>query len=556
MHASSPDVLALPAVSEVLDLAVLRNGKPRVIAGAAGLEGRVRWVHVAEIADIAGLLTGGELVLTTGIALPEAAGGLTRYIDELAAAGAAGLLIELGRRWQEQLPRELVDAAHRHDLPLVALAEETRFVRVTEEVIARIRDAQLAELRATHHIHETFTDLTTAGAEPAQVLAEAARLAGRPVVLESNAHHVLAYDSAGRDPVDLLAEWSERSRAVTRSGRTYYDAEQGWLCTVVGARGDDWGRLVVVTEQATHRHVVLAERAASALAVHRLVTRDRESLERQTHRTLLTDLLTAELDTADVSARAVGLGVPLDGSLAGIAIRPRTTSTTARALQIQQTLRDLAEATASAARQATLPALVGVVDDATVQALVRFPAAITPEDAVDQLAGQIRERAGPHALPVVIAMGSTASSPAGARRTLVEAAQVAEAALRTDAEVLNAAPAVHRLADVRLRGLLHLLRDDERVIAFAQRELHPLLGHDQLLAALRSLCEHAGNKSAAAAAAHMSRSAYYARLSRVERLLGVSLDIAESLVSLHVALLAWDSRSGRTPIAPTATRPD
>jgi hypothetical protein len=33
----------------------------------------VRWVHVSELADIATLLRGGELVLTTGIALPSAA---------------------------------------------------------------------------------------------------------------------------------------------------------------------------------------------------------------------------------------------------------------------------------------------------------------------------------------------------------------------------------------------------------------------------------------------------------------------------------------------------
>ncbi|MER5393633.1 PucR family transcriptional regulator ligand-binding domain-containing protein, partial [Saccharopolyspora sp. NPDC002686] len=86
MELMSPDVLALPTVSEVLDLPVLRRGKPRVIAGASGLDGRVRWVHVAEIADIAALLSGGELVLTTGIALPEAPAELVRYVDELAAA--------------------------------------------------------------------------------------------------------------------------------------------------------------------------------------------------------------------------------------------------------------------------------------------------------------------------------------------------------------------------------------------------------------------------------------------------------------------------------------
>ncbi|WP_190815212.1 PucR family transcriptional regulator [Saccharopolyspora pogona] len=533
MRPISPDVLALPTVSEVLDLPVLRRGKPRVVAGASGLDGRVRWVHVAEIADIAPLLSGGELVLTTGIALPEEPAELVRYVDELAAAGACGVVVELVRRWRDRVPTALVDAAHRHDLPLVTLSEETKFVAVTEAVIARIRDAQLAELRATHAIHETFTDLTTSGAEPASVLREAARIVGRPVVLETLAHQVLAYDSAGQDPVALLSEWSERSRSVVQSGRTSFDPDQQWLTTVVGARGDDWGRLVVLGPEPAHRHVVVAERAASALAVNRLVTRDRDSLERQTHRTLITELLAGNADTADLAARAAGVGVPLDGPLVGIAVRPHTTTTAAPALETQQALRDLAEATALAARKARLPVLVGVVDDVTVQALVVLE---TTDDAVlTRLAADVRRSADAHSLPVVIAVGSTVGMISGARRTLTEAAQVAEAALHID----DGSREFHRLDDVRLRGLLHLLRGDERLIAFAERELGPIMSNERLLDALRSLCRHGGNKSAAAAAAHVSRTAYYAQLARIEQLLGVSLDTPESLVSLHVALLAW-----------------
>ena len=78
--------------------------------------------------------------------------------------------------------------------------------------------------------------------------------------------------------------------------------------------------------------------------------------------------------------------------------------------------------------------------------------------------------------------------------------------------------------------------------AFAARELGPLLARDathssRLIDALRHFCEHGGNKSAAASAAHMSRTAYYQQLARVEQVLGVSLDDPESVLSLHVALL-------------------
>ena len=203
-----------PTVSDVLSLPVIRRGKPELVAGGAGVGRRVRWVHVAEIADIAHLLHGGELVLTTGIALPDDPVALTRYVDELAGVGAAGLVIELVRRWNDEVPAALRSAADRRSLPLVTLSRETRFVAVTEAVIALIRDAQLAELRAAEQVHETFTALTVSGAEPAEVLREVARVARLPVVLETLSHDVLGYDAAGTDPSELLADWRSRSRAV------------------------------------------------------------------------------------------------------------------------------------------------------------------------------------------------------------------------------------------------------------------------------------------------------------------------------------------------------
>lgn len=434
------------------------------------------------------------------------------------------------------MPAALAEAAHDQDLPLITLAEETKFVSVTEAVVSRIRDAQLAELRATHAIHETFTELTTSGAEPSAVLREVARSTGLPVVLETLGHQVLAYDAAGRDPVALLADWTERSRSAARggsSGRTSYCPDQRWLSTIVGARGDDWGRLVLPTGSPAHREVVVAERAASALAVNRLAARDQDSLERQTHRTLLTELLSGGTAPADLSARSGAIGLPLEEGVLGIAVRPRTTTTGAQAVANQHVLRDLAEATALAARRAEMPALVGVVDDVTVRALVAPPAG-GGDRPLERVATEVRRSAGE--VGVVVAVGSAASSVDEARRTLVEAAQVADAALHVD----DGQQPFHRLDDVRLRGLLHLLRDDERLTAFAERELGPLRDHPRLLRAVRHLCRSGGNKSAAAAAAHLSRTAYYAQLARAEQLLGADLAQPESLLSLHVALLAMD----------------
>ena len=64
----------LPTVADLLGLDVIRRGSPRVVTGPDGLDAQVRWVHVLELADAAHLLRGGELVLTTGVALPDRAG--------------------------------------------------------------------------------------------------------------------------------------------------------------------------------------------------------------------------------------------------------------------------------------------------------------------------------------------------------------------------------------------------------------------------------------------------------------------------------------------------
>jgi purine catabolism regulator len=146
----------------------------------------------------------------------------------------------------------------------------------------------------------------------------------------------------------------------------------------------------------------------------------------------------------------------------------------------------------------------------------------------------------------VVAVGSSVGAVRDARRTLVEATQVADAALH-DAPASGARSAsYYRLPDVRLRGLLHLLRDDARLQTYVERELGPLLAYDaehnsQLIQMLRVYLEQGRNKSAAADAAHLSRPSFYDRLRKVERVLGVDLDQVESCLSLHVALLALDA---------------
>jgi purine catabolism regulator len=552
----------LPTVAEVLALDPVRSGAPRVLAGAERLTAPVRWVHVIELAQAAHLLRGGELVLSTGIALPDDAAGLGRYVAELASVGVSGLAVELGSRYARNLPSALIAAAADHQLPLIVFERETQFIEITEAVHARIIDAQLAELRSAERLHRVFTELAVSGAPADEVVAQAATLAGCPVILEDLAHQVLACAPLRADAASLLAGFSGRSRSARLTGRTGYDAASGWLVTIVGARGEDWGRLIMLRGEAPRPgDEALIERAATTLALGRLLDHQRESLERQAHRTILSAFLgNGYSDPAEAAARARALGVPVAGRLlvpvvvrvasshagtgqaaaapvAGVPGMPRPL--VAPALAAPARAAGIADALAEVCRQLNMPALVGSLDDDRVAALLTLAPQADPEAALARLASQLRPRLDP---ADVIGAGSPVDSVAAVQRSLLEADHVAGAA------AADGHRTYYRLPDLRLRGLLHLLRHDPRLQAFAERELSRLLVHDdatgsQLVPALTAYLEAGGNKAAAAKLAHLARPTMYERLRQIEDVLGVELEPAESRLSLHVALLALQAAS-------------
>jgi purine catabolism regulator len=541
----------LPTVAQILMLDAVRAGHPRVVAGAEGLDSPVRWVHAIEMADAARLLRGGELVLATGIALPEDQPSLRAYVADLARIGVSAVAVELGRRYTGGLPDGFVQAAGEHGLPLIVFEREVPFIAITEAVHAMIIDDQLTELRASARLHEVFTDLAVAGAGPGEILRQAALLAGRPVILEDLAHHVLACEPAGADPARLLDGFEARSRTATQPGRTGYDEASGWLITMVGARGEDWGRVVLVCDgQRRGTDLVLVERTATTLALGRLLARQHESLERQAHGTLITAILAQAHGHPDEAAvRARALGIPVTGrQLITAVIRFRTTGS---GLSAQAQVLEAAEAMADACRGERVPALVGSIDEGRAGALLSLDHGADLDGVLTAVCTAARQRfrrrsrhlADAAEEDPVIGVGSAAASMSEVRRSLVEAQQVADAAAQPPAA---AGQPFYKLADLRLRGLLHLLADDARLAMFVQRELGPLLAYDAtrgtgLTGILAAYLAAGGNKAEAATRAQLARPTLYERLRHIERILGVSLDSAESRSSLHVALLAAES---------------
>ncbi|MFF4250858.1 PucR family transcriptional regulator [Streptomyces sp. NPDC001663] len=124
--------MAALTLREVLDLDPVRASEPVLLAGEGALDRPVRWVHSSEVYEGANFLDGGELLLTNGFGLTDADEETRRrYVRELAARGAAGLAVEVGRSLPH-MPAEVVDEARRLGLPLLAMHRVVPFVRITE----------------------------------------------------------------------------------------------------------------------------------------------------------------------------------------------------------------------------------------------------------------------------------------------------------------------------------------------------------------------------------------------------------------------------------------
>jgi purine catabolism regulator len=523
-------------LADVLAMAVVRSADPQVLAGDALLHRPVRWVHTTELADIAPLLRGGDLVLTTGIALPDNAEALHGFVLSLVDSDAVGLMVELGRRW-EHLPGALVDACAELGLPLVALRREVRFAAITQAVGERLVDEQLAELRESQRVHDTFTELSIAEAGPDEVLAAVERLAGAPVVLESAQHRVVDFRPGPGDATTFLDDWERRSRTVRTEERTSWDASNGWLVTRLGRREREWGRLVIGSPaEPAPRLVAVAERGAAALALHRLHDRSRDSRVRRTHHELVLGLQAGPA-APELVRRAENAGLPArPGHVVGLVLRPaadapsRTGQSAALDTVVTAVLRGV--------DAGGLHALVAAFES-DVRVVVTLPSRQDPERVVDRLVEHVRTR-----VAVVAAAGTRVPDLSAAHRTLREALQVMAAVAGRPGRDRD----VNRLADVHLRGLLVLLSDDDRVRAFAERELAALAVADErdgtdLLGVLRVVLDHWGSKAAAATALGVSRPVLYDRIARLERVLDASLDDAEVRTSLHVALLVTDLAS-------------
>lgn len=508
------------SVRQILTLERVLAGEPEVVAGASRLDRPVRWVHVAEAADVGVMLSGGEMVLTTGVLLAGDEDKQAEYVRSLHRAEAAAVVLGLGRAFPAA-PDAMRRVAERCGLPLVVLHRPFPFAQLTEEVQSRLVRRKFAAVSLSEAVRTELTALITSGAPLQRLLDEVARHGACPVVLTNLAHRVLA--TAGERPAvdDVLRDWE---RIARQAGGTEGD---GWIRAELGGRGERWGRIVLCGyrgDRATGR--LLADRAAEAIVLHRMLGGSSCSWEEQSAQSLLTDLISGVVPARQLLPRARAAGLPVNRrTFVPLVVRDREPGRLDRVMRLLG-----------------LPGIAAELADGATAVLLSLARDQDAEALTAHFATRLRTTSG----TVVAAADPRAvwdDVPAGLR----EAQHVADAV--ADSPGVLDLPDVVRLKDVHLRGLIRLLRDDPQVQSFAERELDGLLcGRDgeagALLAVLRTYLATGRNKSRTAQLHHVSRPALYRRLEAIQVRLGVDLDDFEQAASVHIALLAHDAQQG------------
>jgi purine catabolism regulator len=107
--------------------------KAEVIAGKKGLLRTVKWVHVMEVTEIRTLLSGNELILSTGVAWKENNEVFLSFLQQLVDRNASGLCIELGT-YMDDIPQVVIELAEKNDFPLIVFHTEVRFIDITQDL--------------------------------------------------------------------------------------------------------------------------------------------------------------------------------------------------------------------------------------------------------------------------------------------------------------------------------------------------------------------------------------------------------------------------------------
>ena len=527
---------------------LLRDLEVRLLAGEAGLDNTVRWVHISEIVDPTPWLSGGELLLTTGLQLdrPEVQ---REYLARLAGHGLAGLGLGTGFA-HATVPEGLIEAADELGFPLFEVPYEVPFIAVTEKAFTHLVNEHYAVLQRALSAHERLERIVLSERGLDGVAGALASLIGGPAIIFDARGEVLARRAARtplhEDAVAALAEeLRERARAGGRRGyapggelagralalpvpRTPQGtgpagdgpAPQAWL---VAAK--DGGALTEFDRLTLHQ-------AVTVVALELLRRRVADDTERRLAGDVVSAMVSGELDGAELARRLQPFG--LRDRAAVLVLTPPRSLKAATEDALARALRDEAPAGLAAGT-------------GRFSCVLLAPPRGGDDEELFALAERLRRRASEEVGSELAAGAGRMVPPGELRRAFHEARCALEA--RGLAEGNGTAPGLATYRDLGSFQLLLSLQDDEALRLFCDSILAPIEEGEgayggELMRSLEAFIECNGQWERAARQLYCHRHTLRYRIRRVEELTGRSLDSARDRIDFWLALRGRELTKG------------
>lgn len=517
----------------VKDLLAVADLSLVVVAGSAGLERPIRWVHTSELQDPTPWLSGGELLLTTGMGLRGSPALQRAYMRRLIDAGVAGLGFGIGLGF-EGVPSAVLKAADAGGFPVLEVPYPVPFIAIAEAVSTHLTEDRLRDAQVSVEVHERLASLVVQGAGPADVLDEVVALAGGWALL---------FDLSGRafarsQPVGTVAPEPDAVWASLPAGLADRTGPQSSSDLSPG------GTQVAYA-------VMGGRRSEGVLAFGkqgRLDQRDRMVVHHAV--TVLGLLLASRRAVIDAERRVAGdiLGEAFAGRVSGTDLERRLEligfSGTA---PVTALVVDVPPATKSAALEEVMWSIDSILSPRAkvvrTSLIAERPAALfvhsDPEALAEELARELESWVDPSSLGVAmwrVGVGET-----------VEPAQVRQSYLAA-VFALRAGPPDARAVSPRHLGSYGLLLGGQPrpiIEGFVRSVIGVLVDRDRdrssdLVESVRAYVEAGGRWESGAETLGVHRHTLRYRVRKAEELLGRDLSNAEDRLEVWLALKALD----------------
>ncbi|MGH2956768.1 MAG: PucR family transcriptional regulator [Solirubrobacterales bacterium] len=491
---------------------------------AAG-EREIRWVHISELLDPTPWLSGGELLLTTGIAL-DTPGRQRKFIRLLADSALAGLGLGTGFDHPE-LPEPLLTEAERVGFPLFEVPYEKPFIAITEAAANRLVNEQYDVLARGLAVNERLERLVLKGGGLQKIAAEIATAIGGSSVVLGAAGEALAHGGRRLSAEVLNAAASEvGSRGARAVPFVPVPAQLGGraLAHPVAPRGGPAEAWLVVVRRGAELgdfERLCVQQAAIVVALELMRERVARETERRLSGEVLAATLSGRLAAADVRDRLAPFGIGDRAAVLAFELADPAAAESTLELHLSGDGRSALVAPHPAGRRELLCAVADVGD----------------EDPIELAAGARRAIESAH--------GPTraATSRALPIERLRHAFHEARCALEATGFANGSTPEVSSHRDLGAFTLLLSVQDDEALRLYCDSVLGPIEESDQryapeLLRSLEAYIDRNGHWERAAGDCYCHRHTLRYRIKRVEELTGRDLSRANDRVELWLALRA------------------